>query len=164
MEPIEYLDRLHFPLFLFTFCLFGLFGLRPLLVYDCCAAFLNLLFILPDLFLEIFVLVAIQCDGFFQVLRPVRKTILKGIVFFVLGWYLDSIRLLKRFKNDSGRVKIRWNFTEIPGVGELKNTGNEEKCKKIEKKRLFVLCRSNFGKWKKEEPEITSRTIPLGSF
>ena len=73
-------------------------------------------------------------DGFFQVLRPVRKTILRGIVFFVLGWYLDSIRLLKRFKNDSGRVKIRWNFTEIQGVGDLKNTGNEEKCKKIEKK------------------------------
>lgn len=50
--------------------------------------------------------------------------------FFVLGWYLDSIRLLKRFKNDSGRVKIWWNFTKIPGVGDLKNTGNEEKCKK----------------------------------
>lgn len=49
MEPIEYLDWLHFPLFLFTFCLFGLFGLCPLLIYDRRAAFLNLLFILPDL-------------------------------------------------------------------------------------------------------------------
>lgn len=123
-------------IFHYFFLLFVCFlGLRPLLIYDCRAAFLNLLFILPDLFLEIFVLVAIQCDGFFQVLRPVRKTILRGIVFFVLRWYLDSIRLLKRFKSDLDRVKTRWNFTEIPGVGDLKNTGNEEKCKKIEKKR-----------------------------
>lgn len=47
MEPVEYLDRLHF-----TFCLFGLFGLRPLLVYDGLAAFRKLLFILPGLLLE----------------------------------------------------------------------------------------------------------------
>ena len=123
MEPIEYLDWLHFPLFLFTFCLFGLFGLCPLLIYDRRAAFLNLLFILPDLFLEIFVLVAIQCDGFFQVLRPVRKTILRGIVFLFWG----GISIRSGLLNDSDQVKIRWNFTEIPGVGDLKNAGNKEK-------------------------------------
>lgn len=140
-------------IFHYFFLLFVCFlGLRPLLIYDCRAAFLNLLFILPDLFLEIFVLVAIQCDGFFQVLRPVWKTILRGIVFFVLRWYLDSIRLLKRFKSDLDRVKTRWNFTEIQGVGDLKNTGNEEKCKKIEKKE--TVCFMPKQLWQMEKRRV----------
>ena len=46
------------------FLRFLFFGLRPLLIYDCRAAFLNLLFILPDLLLynaDILVLALVKC-------------------------------------------------------------------------------------------------------
>lgn len=70
-------------------------------------------------------------DGFFQVLRPVRKTILRGIVFLFWG----GISIRSGLLNDSDQVKIRWNFTEILGVGDLKNAGNKEKWRKND--RLF---------------------------
>ena len=67
--------------------------------------------------------------------------------------FWGGISIRSGLLNDSDQVKIRWNFTEIPGVGDLKNAGN----KKNEEKMTVCSMPERLRQMKKTHSGITIR-------